>query len=83
MRQPQVKKLSELIDELRIAAENVAPIAPIAVAACWKLPIKPRRPRRVLDQEGGGAAPFAAGGEALAACGRSPAGSVPRDRSTT
>ena len=57
MRQPQAKKLSELSDELRIAAENVAPIAPIAVAACWKLPIRPRRPAGACSTRNAAAPP--------------------------
>ena len=57
MRQPQVKKLSELMDELRTAAENVAPIAPIAVAACWKLPMKPRRPAGACSTRNAAAPP--------------------------
>jgi hypothetical protein len=39
---------------------------PTATLACWKLPKKPRRSGgRPFDDEGGRAAPFATGGEAL------------------
>ena len=57
MRQPQAKKLSELRVVVRIAAENVAHIAPIAVAACCRLPISPRRPAGACSTRNAAAPP--------------------------
>ena len=66
MRQPQAKKLSELSVVVRIAAENVAHIAPMRGRRLLEAADQAASARGcVLDQERRGAAPFAAGGEAL------------------